>query len=95
MQFYNKITDQTASPLPWQEQLKPGDCYVIEHHSLDEVRVYGQILDTRKNCEPGFFNVRAYSALYPGGEVEYMCIMEVTRAIRHDEFEVARRKGWA
>ncbi len=95
MQFYNKITDQTVSPLPCQEQLKPGDYYVIENHSIDEVRVYGQILDTKKNCEPGFFNVRAYSAVYPSGEVEFMCIMEVTRTISHDEFEVARRNKWA
>ena len=94
MQFYNRITDQTVSPLPWQERLKPGDYYVIENHSIDDVRVYGQILDTRKNCESGFFNVRAYSAKYPGGEVGFMCIMEVTHIISRDKFEAARREGW-
>jgi hypothetical protein len=94
MQFYNRITDQTISPQLWQEQLKPGDYYVIEHHSIDEVRVYGQILDTRKNCASGFFNVRAYSTKYPGGEVGFMCILEVTCTISCDEFEAARRNRW-
>ncbi len=94
MQFYNRITDQTVSLLPWQKRLKPGDYYVIENHSIDEVRVHGQILDTRKNCESGFFNVRAYSAMYHDSEVGFMCIMEVTRTISRDEFEAARREGW-
>jgi len=103
MQFHNQITNQTVSSLPWQEQLKTGDYYVIENLWIgvqfpaltDDYPVYGQILDTRKNCEPGFFNVRAFSVMYPNGLVEHMCIMEVTRVISRQEFDAARRNGWS
>jgi len=106
MQFYNLITDQMVIPLPWQAELKPGDFYVIESpligvqlpdlmdlETLVNVLIYGQILDAR-NCEPGFFNVIAYSVMCPNGEEGEICIMDVTRAINRDEFETARREGW-
>jgi hypothetical protein len=106
MQFYNLITDQMVIPLPWQAELKPGDYYVIESpligvqlpDLMDAGRlvngsIYGQILDAR-NCEPGFFNVIAYSVMCPNGEEGGICILDVTRAIDRDEFEAARREGW-
>ena len=106
MQFYNKITNQTILPFRWQEELKPGDNYVIESpvigmqlpklmssQTMDDVLVYGQILDAR-NCEPGFFNVITYSVKCPNGDEEIMCIANITRRINRDEFEVARREGW-
>ena len=77
MQFYNMITDQLVISLPWQEELKAGDYYIIESpligvqfpdlvdlQTLVNVSIYGQILDAR-NCEPGFFNVIAYSVMCP------------------------------
>ena len=106
MQFYNLITDQTVIPLPWQAELKPGDFYVIESpligvqlpdlidvQTLVNVLIYGQILDAR-NCEPGFFNVIAYSVMCPNGEEGEICILDVTRVINRDEFEAARRECW-
>ena len=106
MQFYNMITDQIVSPHYWQMELKPGDFYVIESpligvqlpdlidvQTLVNVLIYGQILDAR-NCEPGFFNVIAYSAMCPNGEEGELCILDITRVINRDEFEMARREGW-
>ena len=106
MQFYNLITDQRVSPLSWQSELKPGDYFVIERpligvqlpdlndvETLVNVLIYGQILDAR-NCEPGFFNVIAYSVMCPNGEEGEICIMDVTRMLNRDEFEAARRESW-
>ena len=106
MQFYNMITDRTIMSQPWQEELKAGDYYIIESpligvqfpglvdiQSTLNVSIYGQILDAR-NCEPGFFNVIAYSVMCPNGEEGELCIMDVTRTIDRDEFETARRESW-
>jgi hypothetical protein len=104
--FYNMITGQTISPKPWQEHLRPGDYYMIENpiiglvspnrvdaQEVNDAPVYGIIIGA-EDCEPGYFWVRAYSILCPGGEEGVMCIVDPTRVISREEFETARRNGW-
>ena len=106
MQFYNLIADHIVYPRYSQVELKPGNFYVIESPLIGVqfpdlidfqaqayVLIYGQILDAR-NCEPGFFNVIAYSAMCPNGEEGELCIWDITRVINRDEFEMARRECW-
>ncbi len=104
MQFYNGITGETVSSQPWQEKLKPGDCYVIDNPAIGlllegqvmpipDIQIYGQVLNAN-GCDAGFFNVRAYSAICPEGETGMICVMEPTRIISPAEFEDARRNGW-
>jgi hypothetical protein len=106
MQLYSMIFDQTVTPLPWQEELKPGDYCLIQRsligiqipsdgnaRPLADFQVYGQILDAR-NCKVGFFNIIQYSVICPNGEEVGLCILDVKRAIDRDEFEAARREGW-
>ena len=66
---------------------------LIDIQAQAYVLIYGQILDSR-NCEPGFFNVIAYSAMCPNGEEGELCILDITRVINRDEFEMARRECW-
>ncbi len=107
MQFTNLFTGQTITPQLWQEELRPGDHYVIEKpgmgllgldgiewiNVIDDVHIHGELLDA-EGCDEGFFNVRAYSPLCPDGEEGIVCIAEITRKISREEFETARRQGW-
>jgi hypothetical protein len=107
MQPCNFVACQTNILLPRLKELKPGDYFMIEHPQalkripsqlvkilmMDDVLMYGQILDGR-NCEAGFFNVIAYSLLSPNGEEGTLNIADITRVINRDEFESARREEW-
>jgi hypothetical protein len=95
MEFKNIVTGEAITPLPWQEALKAGDCYIIEQPAfgmlgspmtpLVGVQVYGQILEPTK--KPGFFIVQAYSAMCPEGEIGMLCIVEPSRVISEEEFQ--------
>ncbi len=108
MQFTNMFTGQTITSQPWQDELRPGDHYVIEKpgmglmgmegmeflKAIDDLLIHGEILNAEE-CEEGFFNVRAYNSYCPDGEEGIVCIAEITRKISREEFETARIGGWS
>ena len=98
--FHNQITGETLVAADWQQALKVGDYYIIEHPvfmvdgmSLPAPTVYGRIA-SNAGCEPGFFLVEAHSQLCPEGETGLMCICEPTRQLTRQEFESAMKKNW-
>ena len=108
MQFTNMFTGQTITSQPRQDELRPGDHYVIEKpgmglmgmdrteylKTIDDLLIHGEILDA-EGCDEGIFNVRAYSSYCPDGEDGIVCIAEITRKISREEFEAARKSGWS
>ena len=101
MNFYNQFTGETVTPTAWQQALKAGDYYIVEHpvfqvdaQVLPAPTVYGRIR-SNEGCEPGFFVVKAYSQLCPDGETGLMCICEPTRLLTRQEFERARKQNWS
>lgn len=101
MQFINTITGQISVPAPWQIKLKINDYYVVEKPFLsigkeiysDLPCIYGQIISD-EGCSPGYFYSRAFSRMYPEGEIGLMNICEPSRNIPEWEFLYAKELDW-
>ncbi|MCB0190597.1 MAG: hypothetical protein KDJ65_01490 [Anaerolineae bacterium] len=104
MKFTNLITGQQVTAKDWQLALKPGDYYLIKSPYVGDQNytgptIYGEIItNTPEEGEPpyeeGFFLVRGYSQWCPDGELGMFSIVDATRQITKEEFELARQQGW-
>ncbi len=90
--YINALTGFQVAPQPWQKKLKAGDYYEIE--PLDGSAfpvIYGLIL---KEICSGYLWVKAYSIWCVDGEEGSLCIVEPTRRITKEEFDMAQNNNW-
>jgi len=100
IKLWNSITNEWVEAESWQKELKIGDFYaiypnriVVGKQYIPAPTVYGHI-DGNDHCDPGFFNVLAYSQWVPHGEVGELCICEATHILTEDQFRQAQTAEW-
>ena len=91
LSYFNALTGAEVRPDEWQMKLRKGDFYEINTGDQSFPPIYGEILD---GPEKGYFKVKAYSQWCPEGQQGLLCLVEPTRKITRDEFEVARGSKW-
>lgn len=106
LKLYDTRTGVYVYSQPWQDAIKPGDYYLIQRPCIGvsaggetkmaeklTIPVFGEILNA-DDCDPGFFNVHAYSAMCPDGEYGFISILDPTRILTAEQFDAARQANW-
>lgn len=89
-------------PTDWQEEMKPGDCFVrLMDMGGVPLDVYGEVIDIKDEedaalmrSRPDLRTCRCFSKLCPEGELGTVFIISMSHKIPREMFESAKSRGW-